>query len=114
QQQEGDIKEYIDIKVEDAKLCPRYMAKVIKDVKIGPSPKWMQDRLTNAGVRAINNIVDVTNYVMLETGQPLHAFDYDKLAQHKIIVRRAKEGEKITTLDDVERNLDPSMLVIAD
>lgn len=110
-----NINNYINgITVEDKELCRRYYARVVKDIKVEPSPMWLQRRLIEAGVRPINNIVDITNYVMLELGQPLHAFDLDKLEDKKIIVRRAKEKEKITTLDEVERNLDTSMLVIAD
>jgi phenylalanyl-tRNA synthetase beta chain len=95
-------------------LCPHYTARVIRGVKIGPSPAWMQRRLTAIGVRSINNIVDVSNYVMFEMGQPLHAFDFDTLAGKTINVRRAKPGEKITSLDGHERALSPEMLVIAD
>jgi len=102
-----------DIKIEDFDLCPRYCGVIIKNVKIEPSPKWMQDRLMAVGYRPISNIVDITNYVMAELGQPLHAFDHDFL-KGGIIVRRAKKGEKITTLDDQERKLDENMLVIAD
>ena len=94
-------------------LCPRYAALEF-DVKVGPSPGWLRERLEAAGVRSINNVVDVTNYVMLEMGQPMHAFDLDKLGEHRIIVRRARRGEKITTLDGVERALDEEMCVIAD
>lgn len=113
--QVGDIKEHLnDITVQAKDLCNRYYAKVVKDIKIGQSPMWMQRRLMEAGVRPINNIVDITNYVMLEIGQPIHAFDLDKLSGKKIVVRRASEGEKIKTLDGVERSLDSSMLVIAD
>ncbi|OGO76593.1 MAG: phenylalanine--tRNA ligase subunit beta [Clostridiales bacterium GWB2_37_7] len=108
------LSSYVNIEVRNGELCPRYTARVVKNVKIQPSPGWMQDRLLKAGVRPINNIVDITNYVMLEMGQPMHAFDLDKLAGRKIIVRNAKEGEKITTLDEVERTLNESMLVIAD
>src|SRR5579875_1536696 len=102
------------LEVRDPDLCPRYTARVVRNVKIGPSPQWMADRLTAAGMRPINNVVDITNYVMLELGQPLHAFDYDKLADHTIIVRRAQPGETITTLDDVTRQLTPDMLLITD
>ena len=108
------LSSYVNIEERNGELCPRYTARVVKNVKIQPSPGWMQDRLLKAGVRPINNIVDITNYVMLEMGQPMHAFDLDKLAGRKIIVRNAKEGEKITTLDEVERTLNESMLVIAD
>ena len=107
-------KDYIDIEILNPELCHRYSATVITGIRIGPSPKWMRDRLTAAGMRPINNIVDVTNYVMLEWGQPLHAFDYDKILGKEIIVRRAREGEEIVTLDGVERKLSPEMLVIAD
>ena len=102
------------MEIKDADLCPRYVARIVKDVKIEPSPKWMRDRLKAAGVRPINNIVDITNYVMLEYGQPMHAFDLTYLEGKKIIVRRAEDGEEITTLDDIDRKLDSSMLVIAD
>ncbi|MBE7057808.1 MAG: phenylalanine--tRNA ligase subunit beta [Ruminococcaceae bacterium] len=104
----------ISVEVQAPDLCPRYAARVVKDVKIGPSPKWMKERLQAAGVRSINNIVDITNYVMLEYGQPMHAFDKRTIRGNKIIVRRAADGEKITTLDEQERTLDSSMLVIAD
>lgn len=100
--------------VRDAEMCPRYTARVIRGVKIGPSPAWLADRLTAAGMRPINNIVDVTNYVMLELGQPLHAFDYDKVADHTIIVRRADPGETLTTLDEVERKLTTEMTLVTD
>src|SRR6266576_668187 len=98
----------------DPDLCPRYTARIISGVKIGPSPEWMGRRLLAAGMRPINNIVDVTNYVMLESGQPLHGFDYDLVRQHHIIVRRARPGEEIITLDGVKRKLTPDMLLIAD
>ena len=104
----------LDVEVRAPELCPRYAARVVKDVKIGPSPKWMRERLQAAGVRSINNIVDITNYVMLEYGQPMHAFDKRTIKGDKIIVRRAADGEKLTTLDGQERTLDASMLVIAD
>ncbi len=102
----------IEIKADD--LCPRYTGRLIKNIKVGPSPKWMQQRLRAAGIRPINNIVDITNYVLMEYNQPLHAFDYDKLNESKIIVRRAVAGEKIVTLDEKTRELTEEMLVIAD
>lgn len=109
-----NIKNLINIEIEDKDLCMRYAARIVKNVKISDSPEWMKERLTEAGVRPINNIVDITNYVMLEYGQPLHAFDYEKIEGKKINVRRAKKGEKLTTLDGKERELSDSMLVIAD
>lgn len=102
------------LEVRDAELCPRYTARVVRGVKIGPSPEWLRRRLLAAGMRPINNVVDVTNYVMLELGEPLHAFDYDKVAGHTIIVRRAEPGEQMTTLDGVTRTLTPDMLLITD
>lgn len=110
----GNVYNEVKVMVEDTKLCPRYCARVIKDIKIEDSPLWMRRRLANAGIRPINNIVDITNYVMLEMGQPMHAFDLDKVEDRTIVVRKAKEGEKITTLDDVDRELKTNMLVIAD
>ena len=107
-------KDFIAVEVKDKKACPRYTARVITDVKVKSSPKWIQDRLKVCGLRPINNIVDIANYVMLETGQPLHAFDGEKLAGKKIIVRFAEEGEKITTLDEEKYDLDKNILVIAD
>ena len=104
----------IDIQIADPDLCPRYMASLVQGVTIGPSPKWLRERLTAAGLRSINNVVDVTNYVMLEWGQPLHAFDYDKIRGKRIIVRRAGDGELITLLDGSERSLNHENLVIAD
>ncbi|MFP4662026.1 MAG: phenylalanine--tRNA ligase subunit beta [Halanaerobiales bacterium] len=109
-----DIDEMVEVEVKDPDLCPRYTGRIIKDVKIGPSPLWMQKRLTAAGIRPINNIVDITNYVLMEYNQPLHAFDFDKITDQKIIVRRAEEGEKHLTLDNQERTLDNEILVIAD
>lgn len=109
-----DISSYVKVTVEDKDLCPRYMARAVKNVKIGPSPKWMQERLSAAGVRPISNIVDITNFVMLETGQPMHAFDAADIRGGEIIVRRAKDEEKIVTLDGKERELSPSMLLICD
>ena len=110
---QGDNKK-LDIKVEDASLCPRYMGVVIEGIEIAESPDWLKQRVTAAGMRPINNIVDITNFVMMDIGQPLHAFDYDKLQGHKIIVRTAKKGEKIKTLDNEIRNLSVTDLVIAD
>ena len=110
-----NINDYIKVEIADPDLCLRYAARVMKNVKIKASPEWMQTSLLNSGIRPINNVVDITNYVMLETNQPLHAFDYDRLSQEKrILVRRATEGEKIVTLDDVERTLDSEMLLITD
>ncbi|MBR2894608.1 MAG: phenylalanine--tRNA ligase subunit beta [Oscillospiraceae bacterium] len=111
---EGNLVELLDVETPDADLCPRYSARMVRNVKIGPSPKWMRERLRAMGVRPINNIVDITNYVMLEYGQPMHAFDYRYVKGGKIVVRRAVEGEELTTLDGVVRKLNPSMLVIAD
>ena len=108
------ITSQVSISVADPDLCQRYTASLITGVKIGPSPRWLQERLTKAGYRPINNVVDVTNYVMLEYDQPLHSFDYDRLKDHTIIVRRAKAGETLVTLDGVERKLTPNVLVIAD
>jgi phenylalanyl-tRNA synthetase beta chain len=102
------------VTIVDADLCPRYAARIVRNVKIGPSPEWMQARLLSSGMRPINNVVDVTNYVMLELGQPLHAFDLDRLENGRIVVRRALPGETVTTLDGVERELTPEILVIAD
>lgn len=102
------------VTVEESGLCPRYAARVVQGVTIGPTPFWMRRRLTLLGVRPINNVVDATNYVLMEMGQPLHAFDFARLKQGRIVVRRAKEGERIITLDGVERRLDKEMLVIAD
>ncbi|MCL5111017.1 MAG: phenylalanine--tRNA ligase subunit beta [Chloroflexi bacterium] len=109
-----DVHELARVDVLDPDLCPRYSAMVIRGVKMGPSPRWLQERLTAAGVRPISNVVDVTNYVMLEMGQPLHAFDLRLVADHHIIVRRAHPGETLVTLDGVERQLEPDMLLIAD
>lgn len=110
----GVLTELLDVETPDPDLCPRYTARMVRNVKIGPSPKWMRDRLRASGVRPINNIVDITNYVMLEYGQPMHAFDYRYVKGGKIIVRRAKDGESLTTLDGNLRQLNSSMLVIAD
>ena len=111
---DGDINSMVSVEILNPDLCPRYVARIVKNVKIGPSPRWMRKRLRSVGIRPINNIVDITNYVMAEMGQPLHAFSIDTIDEHKIIVRNAKEGEKFKTLDGVERQLDPSMLVISD
>lgn len=112
---DGDsIDKHLSVRVDNPVLCPRYTARMVKNVKIGPSPLWMRARLRAAGVRPINNIVDITNYVMIEYGQPMHAFDYNYISSKQIIVRNAAEGEKITTLDGVERTLKPEMLCIAD
>ncbi len=106
--------DYIDVEIKDKDLCKRYIARVVKNVKIGPSPKWMQQRLRAQGIRSINNIVDITNYIMEELGQPMHAFDLDTIAGNKIIVRRANDGDKFVTLDGQERNLDKDVLMICD
>ena len=110
----GDVHDYLSVEVRNPQLCPRYTAKVVKNVKIGPSPRWMRERLRASGVRPIDNIVDITNYVMLEYGQPMHAFDIEYVKDHKIIVRNAVSGETIQTLDGVDRTLSEDMLVIAD
>ena len=110
----GSIAEIVDIDIEDGDLCPRYTARMVKNVKIAPSPRWMRERLRNSGVRPINNIVDITNYVMLEYGQPMHAFDFSCVEGGHIIVRTAREGETIQTLDGNERKLTPNMLCICD
>ena len=110
----GSIAELVDIDIEDGDLCPRYTARMVKNVKIQPSPAWMRERLRNSGVRPINNIVDITNYVMLEYGQPMHAFDFSCVEGGHIIVRTAREGETIQTLDGNQRKLTPSMLCICD
>ena len=110
----GQTGEYARVRVEDAAGCPRYGARVIRNVRIGPSPQWMQNRLAAAGMRAVNNVVDITNYVMLELGQPLHAFDLDTLPGGEIVVRQAREGERLTTLDGVDRALTPGTLCICD
>lgn len=114
--EEGDkrAEELAEVEIWDPELCPRYCARIVLGVEVKESPQWLQERLTRAGIRAINNIVDATNYTMLLTGQPIHAFDYDLIRGRKIIVRRAEEGERLTTLDGVERILSSDMLVIAD
>ena len=110
----GDVNEHISVEVEDKELCPRYCARVCTNIQIGPSPKWMQRRLAASGIRPINNLVDITNYVMEEYGQPMHAYDLDTIAGHKIIVRRAKDGDVFRTLDGQDRNLDADVLMICD
>ena len=109
-----DVNDYIKVTVKDTDLCPRYCARVVKNIKIGPSPEWMQRRLASVGIRPINNLVDITNYVMEEYGQPMHAYDLDTIAGHEIIVRRAEDGEKFVTLDGQERQMDSSVLMICD
>lgn len=111
---EEDVNGYIKVKVEDTQLCPRYTARVVKNIKLTPSPVWMQRRLAAQGIRPINNIVDITNYVMEEYGQPMHAYDLDTIAGRQIIVRRAAKGEKFVTLDGQERTLDDTVLMICD
>jgi phenylalanyl-tRNA synthetase beta chain len=111
---EGKASDFTSVEISDPDLCPRYAARIIRGVKIAPSPAWLVKRLGEIGQRPINNVADITNYLLHELGQPLHAFDFAKLDEHRIIVRRAKAGEKLTTLDDVQRTLDPEMLVIAD
>ena len=111
---DNNAADMIQVHIKEPALCNRYTARVIEGVKIGPSPQWMQKRLETIGIRSINNIVDVTNYVMMETGQPSHAFDNDKIGQQTIIVRRAEKGEKLVTIDETKCKLDDSMLVIAD
>ena len=110
----GNINDLLSVEVKSPALCRRYVARMVKNIKIAPSPRWMRERLRASGVRPINNLVDITNYVMLEYGQPMHAFDYKYLKGGKIVVRNAEEGETITTLDGVERKLTPDMLVICD
>ncbi|MCR4601460.1 MAG: phenylalanine--tRNA ligase subunit beta [Clostridia bacterium] len=112
--EQGDVKDFIDVEVKRTDLCPRYTARVIKDVKIGPSPWWMQKRLMHAGMRPINNMVDITNFVMLEYGQPLHAFDIREIEGGKIVVDTAKNDDVFTTLDGTERKLNDTILMIND
>ena len=109
-----DVNDFISVEVNDTELCPRYTARVVKNINVGPSPEWMQRRLAAQGIRPINNIVDITNYVMEEYGQPMHAYDLSTIAGQKIIVRRAEDNEKFVTLDGQERTLDSSMLMICD
>ncbi len=110
----GKSSDFVTVEIKNPELCPRYIGRVVKNVKVEPSPLWLRHRLTAAGVRPINNIVDITNYVMLELGQPMHAFDIDTIDEGRIIVRNAEDGEKFTTLDGQQRTLDSSMLVISD
>lgn len=110
----GTVADHVGLTVEDPDLCPRYMARVFTDVRVGPSPLWLRARLEAAGMRAISNVVDVTNYVMLLTGQPLHAFDLDRMAGPRVVVRRARDGEPVTTLDGQTRTMTRDMLAICD
>ncbi|MGI9107956.1 MAG: phenylalanine--tRNA ligase subunit beta [Pyrinomonadaceae bacterium] len=112
--EEGRAENFTSVEVQSPDLCPRFTARIVRGVRIAPSPAWLVERLGAVGQRSINNVADITNYVMLEFGQPLHAFDLEKLTERRIVVRRAREGERLTTLDDVERELDAEMLVIAD
>ena len=109
-----DIHDYLEVSVENTDLCPRYCARMVKNIKLAPSPEWMQRRLAASGIRPINNIVDITNYVMEEYGQPMHAYDYDLIAGHKIVVKCAKDGDTFQTLDGIERKLDKNVLMIND
>lgn len=109
-----EIQDYLEVSVENPELCPRYCARMVKNIKLAPSPSWMQRRLAASGIRPINNIVDITNYVMEEYGQPMHAFDYDHIGGHKIIVKCAKDGDTFQTLDGQERRLDSRVLMIND
>ncbi|MDO4488793.1 MAG: phenylalanine--tRNA ligase subunit beta, partial [Eubacteriales bacterium] len=111
---DDDIKNYLEVEVKDTRLCPRYIARMVKNIKFAPSPEWMQKRLRNSGIRPINNLVDITNFVMQEYGQPMHAFDYDTLAGHKIVVKCAEDGDKFQTLDGQVRSLDHTVLMIND
>jgi len=110
----GEIHQKTSVTILDPDLCPRYVARMIEEVKIGPSPLWVKDRLEKVGIRSINNVVDVTNFIMMEYGQPLHAFDFELLEEGRIVVRRSKEGEEFVTLDGVKRPLDKDMLMICD
>jgi phenylalanyl-tRNA synthetase beta chain len=110
----GEIHQKTSVTILDPDLCPRYVARIIEGVKIGPSPSWMKNRLEDVGIRSINNVVDITNYVMMEYGQPLHAFDFEMLEERRIVVRRAQKGEEFVTLDGVKRTLDQDMLMICD
>ena len=110
----GDVNDYIKVEVQDHDLCSRYCARVVKNIRLASSPEWMQRRLASVGIRPINNVVDITNYVMEEYGQPMHAYDLDKIADKKIVVRRAAHDEKFVTLDGQERTLDENVLMICD
>ena len=109
-----DVNDYVKVTVENTDLCSRYCARAVKNIKIGPSPKWLQRRLSSVGIRPINNLVDITNYVMEEYGQPMHAYDLDTLAGHQIVVKNAQDGEKFVTLDGQERTMDKDVLMICD
>lgn len=109
-----DVNNYVSVEVQDTDLCPRYCARVVKNIKLAPSPEWMQRRLASVGIRPINNLVDITNYVMEEYGQPMHAYDLDTIADHRIVVRRAEKDERFVTLDGQERVMDDSVLMICD
>ncbi|HET7287146.1 MAG TPA: phenylalanine--tRNA ligase beta subunit-related protein, partial [Pyrinomonadaceae bacterium] len=111
---DGRSADLTSVEIKDPDLCPRYAARLVRGVKIGPSPDWLAQRLETIGQRPINNVADITNYVLHELGQPLHAFDFAKLGGHRIVVRCAAPGEKLKTLDGVERTLTGDMLVIAD
>ncbi|MHC4285656.1 MAG: phenylalanine--tRNA ligase beta subunit-related protein [Planctomycetota bacterium] len=111
---EKDVSEFAGVEIADPKLCPRYTARIIEGVKIGPSPDWLGKRVEAVGLRSVNNVVDATNYSMIETGQPPHAFDYDKITDGKIIVRKAAAGERIVSIDGTTCDLNPDMLIIAD
>ena len=110
----GTADDYVTARIDAPDLCPRWAGRVFTDVRVGPSPPWLKARIAAAGMRPISNVVDITNYVMLAIGEPTHAFDLDKVAGREIIVRRAHDGEPVTTLDGQERTLDPDVLVIAD
>ena len=110
----GNVKDFIDVEIKDTDLCTNYCARVATDIKIAPSPEWMQRRLASVGIRPINNLVDITNYVMMEYGQPMHAYDLSTIAGNKIVVKRAKDGETFVTLDGQERKLDSEVLMICD
>lgn len=111
---QAEAKDAISVHIESPELCGRYTARVLRGVKIQPSPKWLKDRLEAAGIASISNVVDITNFAMLELGNPMHAFDYDKVRDHRIVVRRARPGEKMLTLDGIERQLDPNMPLVCD